>query len=230
MQEPRDRRLIFLAAFATLAIGAVAAVLIGRSGGDSAAKQGFSVAGCATVSKPPPKRMKLKAPKQTVRPGEKLTAVVKTSCGTFRIALDTSSAPKTTNSFAYLADRGFYDGLLFHRIANAPTFGVIQGGDPLGSGLGGPGYSVDERPPPNLAYTKGVVAMAKSGVDPPGRSGSQFFVVTSADLGLPPDYALVGRVSGGQDTLARISRFGSPDEAGKPKAPVVIDRMTIARG
>ena len=230
MEERRDPRLVFLAIFAVLAIGAVAAVLIGRSGGGGGGSEGFTVAGCRSVSKPQPKKVKLKAPKQTVKPGEKLTAVVKTSCGTFEIALDTTRAPKTTNSFAYLAGRGFYDGLLFHRIASAPSFGVIQGGDPLGTGIGGPGYSVDERPPPNLAYTKGVVAMAKSSVDPPGRSGSQFFVVTSADLGLPPDYALVGRVSSGQATLDRISKFGTPSEAGRPKAPVTIDRVTIRRG
>ena len=230
MQERRDPRLIFLAVFALIAVAAVAAVLIGRSGGGGNEPTGFTVPGCKSASKPAPKKVKLAAPKQTVKPGEKLTAVVDTSCGTFDIALDTTRAPKTTNSFAYLADKGFYDGLLFHRIANSPAFGVIQGGDPLGTGIGGPGYSVDERPPQNLAYTKGVVAMAKSSADPPGRSGSQFFVVTSADLGLPPDYALVGRVSSGQATLDRISKFGSPDEAGKPKAPVVIDKMTIQRG
>ena len=231
MGQPRDRRLIYLGVFALAAVAAVAAVLIGRSGGDGGSgKEDFSVDGCETVHKPAAKQMKLKAPEQTVRRDQKLTATFDTSCGTFKIALDTARAPKTVNSFVYLADKGFYDGLLFHRIANAPSFGVIQGGDPLGSGLGGPGYSVDEKPPDNLAYTKGVVAMAKSGVDPPGRSGSQFFIVTSADLGLPPDYALVGRVSGGEDTLARISKFGSPDEQGKPKAPVVIDKVTIEKG
>jgi cyclophilin family peptidyl-prolyl cis-trans isomerase len=231
MRQARDPRLIFLAVFAALAAGAVAAVLIGRSGGGNGdEKSGFTVAGCESVKKPAPKEATLRAPKQTVRPGEKLTALVDTSCGSFEIALDTQRAPKTTNSFAYLADKGFYDGLDFHRIANAPSFGVIQGGDPKGTGIGGPGYTVDEKPPANLAYTKGVVAMAKSGVDPPGRSGSQFFIVTSADLGLPPDYALLGRVAGGNDVLARISKFGSPDEAGKPKASVVIDKVTIEKG
>ena len=111
---------------------------------------------------------------------------------------------------------------------SAPQFGVIQGGDPAGDGTGGPGYSVDEKPPANLAYTRGLVAMAKSAVEPPGRSGSQFFVVTSADLGLPPQYALVGRVSGGLDVVERIGRLGTPQE--QPKQTVLIDSVTIERG
>ena len=74
---------------------------------------------------------------------------------------------------------------------------MIQGGDPLGTGTGGPGYTVVEKPPANLAYTKGTVAMAKSSAEPPGSSGSQFYVVTGADAGLPPEYALVGKVSEG---------------------------------
>jgi peptidyl-prolyl cis-trans isomerase B (cyclophilin B) len=151
--------------------------------------------------------------------------LVATSCGSFDIALATAQAPKTTNSFAFLADRGFYDDLTFNRIA---TGFVIQGGDPLGTGLGGPGYSVDEKPPENLAYTKGVVAMAKTEAEPPGRSGSQFFVVTGADAGLPPEYALVGTVSKGMDVVERIGKLGTPDE--KAKQTVLIEKITIEKG
>ena len=117
--------------FALIAIGVVAAILIGRSGGGSDSTTVASAAGCKQVEAPKPKHVSLQAPKQTVKAGEKLTAVVKTSCGTFEIALDTERAPKTANSFAYLADEGFYDDLTFHRIV--PEF-VIQGGDPLGTG------------------------------------------------------------------------------------------------
>ena len=117
---------------------------------------------------------------------------------------------RPTNSFAYLARKGFYDGLDFQRIV--PGF-VIQGGDPLGNGTGGPGYSIDEKPPSNLAYTTGVVAMAKTAVEPPGRSGSQFFVVLAADAGLSPDYALVGRVDRGMDVVERIGSLGTPARA-----------------
>ncbi len=227
MQEgSKDRRLIILGVFALIAIAVVAAILISRnSGDDSKGSTTASAGGCKQVEQPPAKHIKLKAPKQTVQPGETLTAVVQTSCGSFDIALDTQRAPKTANSFAYLAEEGFYDETTFHRIV--PEF-VIQGGDPLGTGLGGPGYKVVEKPPANLAYTKGIVAMAKSSAEPPGTSGSQFFVVTGADAGLPAEYALVGKVSSGMDVVNRIGKLGTASE--KPKQTVLIEKMTIEKG
>jgi peptidyl-prolyl cis-trans isomerase B (cyclophilin B) len=223
-----DRRLIVLAGFAVIAVAVVVAVLIGRSGGedDEPANQA-GASGCRQVEAPDSMQVALEPPEQAVKRGQQLAAVVETSCGSFEIDLDTERAPKTVNSFVYLARQGFYDGLGFHRIA--PGF-VIQGGDPLGDGTGGPGYSVDERPPPNLAYLKGVVAMAKSPAEPPGRSGSQFFVVTGVDLGLPPQYALLGRVpeDAGLDVVERIGRLGTPSE--RPKQPVIIDNVTIESG
>jgi peptidyl-prolyl cis-trans isomerase B (cyclophilin B) len=227
MQEETgtDQRLIILAVFALIAVGVVAAILISRSGGSSDSTTAASSGGCEEVEAPEPKKVSLKAPPQTVEKGEDLTAVVETSCGTFDIALDSTRAPKTVNSFAYLSEQGFYDGLTFHRIA--PGF-VIQGGDPLGTGVGGPGYSVTEKPPANLAYTKGTVAMAKSSSEPPGTSGSQFFVVTSADAGLPPEYALAGKVDKGFDVVERIEKLGTPAE--KPKQTVLIDKITIEKG
>ena len=142
-QGKRDPRLVILAVFALAAVAVVAAILIGRSGdGDSTASTAEGE--CKKVVAPAAKNVSLKAPKQTVQKGEELTAVVETSCGTFDIALDTTRAPKTVNSFVYLSEKGFYDGLTFHRIA--PGF-VIQGGDPLGNGQGGPGYTVVEAPP-----------------------------------------------------------------------------------
>jgi peptidyl-prolyl cis-trans isomerase B (cyclophilin B) len=225
MGEQVDRRWIILAVFAAVAIGVVVAILIARGGGGSdSTTAAASANGCREAEAPQPKRVSLKAPKQTVGRGERLTAVVRTSCGSFEIALDTKRAPKTTNSFAYLAEKGFYNDLTFHRIV--PGF-VIQGGDPLGSGLGGPGYTVVEKPPANLAYTKGVVAMAKSSADPPGASGSQFYVVTGADAGLPPEYALVGKVSKGYSVVARIGKLGNASE--KPKQTVLIEKISIEK-
>lgn len=225
MEQGTDRRLFILAGFAVVAVIVIGAILISRRGGSSDSSTTASSGGCKKVEAPAPKKVSLKAPPQTVKKGEKLTAVVETSCGSFDIALDSSRAPKTVNSFAYLSEEGFYDDLDFHRIA--PGF-VIQGGDPLGTGLGGPGYTVVEKPPANLAYTKGTVAMAKSSSEPPGSSGSQFFVVTGADAGLPPEYALVGKVDKGMDVVTRIGKLGTPEE--KPKQTVLIEKITIEKG
>jgi peptidyl-prolyl cis-trans isomerase B (cyclophilin B) len=225
MEEGSDRRWIVLAVFAVIAVAVVVAILIGRGGRDKDSATTASAEGCQPVEAPEPKDVSYKAPSQEVRKGEKLTAAVETSCGTFDIALDSERAPKTVNSFVFLSEKGFYDGLAFHRIV--PEF-VIQGGDPQGNGSGGPGYSVVEKPPANLAYTRGVVAMAKSPAEPPGTSGSQFYVVTGTDAGLPPEYALVGKVSEGLDVVGRIGELGGPDE--QPKQTVLIEKITIEKG
>jgi peptidyl-prolyl cis-trans isomerase B (cyclophilin B) len=230
MEQQPDRRWIVLAVFAVVAVGIVVAVLVGRGGGSddegssTSSSTEASAGGCREVEAPAPKKVGFKAPKEVLKKGEAATAVVKTSCGTFEIELDTGRAPETANSFAFLAEEGFYDDLTFHRVA--PGF-VIQGGDPEGTGTGGPGYTIDEEPPPNLSYTKGVVAMAKSSADPPGRSGSQFYVVTAPDAGLPPEYALVGEVSEGYDVVEKIEALGTPEET--PKQTVLIEEMTIEK-
>lgn len=227
MGEQADRRWIVLAGFAVLAVVIVGAILISQGGSDDGdtTTTTASAEGCEPVEEPAPKKVSLPAPKQTLKQGEEATAVVETNCGTFEIALDTERAPKTANSFAYLAEEGFYDDLAFHRIA--PGF-VIQGGSPLNASTGGPGYSIDEKPPANLAYTKGTVAMAKTEAEPPGRSGSQFYIVTGADAGLPPEYALVGKVSEGLDVVERIGALGTASE--KPKQTILIESIAIERG
>ena len=219
-----DRRWMILVGFAVVAAVVVGAILIGRSGGDDSSSASAGVEGCEKVPQPEPKHVSFKKPKQTVKKGEEVSARIETSCGDFTIALDSERAPKTVNSFVFLSEEGFYDGLPFHRIV--PGF-VIQGGDPLGNGTGGPGYSVDEKPPANLSYTKGIVAMAKTSAEPPGRSGSQFYVVIGADAGLPPEYALVGKVSEGMDVVERIGKLGTASE--KPKQTVIIEHSVIER-
>ena len=205
--------------------GCVAALLlVGCGGGDDETTTTGLPDGCTAVPAPKPKQVQLSRPQaEELEPN--LTATVETSCGNFTIALDVDRAPRTASSFAYLARQGVYDDTLFHRII--PGF-VVQGGDPVGTGSGGPGYFVDEPPPSNLSYTRGIVAMAKSPAEPPGRSGSQFFVVTAPDAGLTPDYALLGRVSSGMDVVQRIESLGTP--SGHPKAPVVIRRIRISSG
>ena len=154
--------------------------------------------------------------------------VVDTSKGSFTFELATKTSPCTTASFAGLVNKGFFDGLTFHRIV--PGF-VIQGGDPEGTGMGGPGYSTVDAPPQDTKYTKGVVAMAKTQAEPAGTSGSQFFVVTGADVGLPPDYAVLGNVTDGLDVVDKIGKLGNPaDPAGTPSEKVTIDKMELTTG
>lgn len=164
------------------------------------------------------------APTEPLDASQTWTLTFDTSCGTFVVTLDLDSAPKTAASLVALARAGFYDDTVFHRIV--PGF-VIQGGDPTQSGTGGPGYSTVDRPAADAAYTKGVVAMAKTAAEPPGTAGSQFFVVTGGDAGLPPEYAIVGKVTDGLDVVDRIGALGDPDTE-QPLRPVVVDSVTVA--
>jgi peptidyl-prolyl cis-trans isomerase B (cyclophilin B) len=157
--------------------------------------------------------------------GKKHLVVVDTSKGSFTIELATKTSPCTTASIAGLVQKGFFDGLTFHRIV--PGF-VIQGGDPEGNGMGGPGYSTVDAPPKETQYVKGLVAMAKTGDEPAGTSGSQFFVVTGANVGLDPDYAVLGRVTDGLDVVEKIGRLGdASDPAGAPTERVEIKSMKL---
>jgi cyclophilin family peptidyl-prolyl cis-trans isomerase len=231
MQGEQDRRWMILAGFAVLAAVIVGIILISRSGGgDDSSKTKTTASkekgGCKEVEQPETREETLPKPKMTTKKGEKVTAVVETNCGTFDIELATTEAPTIANSFAYLAEEGFYDELTFHRIV--PEF-VIQGGDPSGTGSGGPGYQVVEAPPKNLKYTLGTVAMAKTETDPSGSAGSQFYVVSGPQgETLPAEYALAGHVIEGLDVVETIGKLGGPEE--KPTQPVVIEKMTIERG
>jgi len=184
---------------------------------------------CTAVDAPAPKgEQHLKKPKGLLDPSKRWDVRFTTNCGSFTIRLDTKRAPKTAASFAYLVRRGFYDGLTFHRIA--PSF-VIQGGDPAGNGSGGPGYTIVEKPPSDLKYWHGVVAMAKTGTEPDGASGSQFFVVVGQDAQLPPQYALAGRVVQGLEAVDTIGVQPLQDQAstdGPPADPIVIESATLS--
>jgi cyclophilin family peptidyl-prolyl cis-trans isomerase len=182
-------------------------------------------AGCTAVKKPQPKPAgAYKRPAVKLDRSRTYIATVKTNCGTFTIKLDVRQAPNATASLWFLASKKFYDGTVFHRIV--PGF-VIQGGDPTGSGRGGPGYSTVDRPPAGASYKLGVVAMAKTGSEAPGTAGSQVFVVTGADAGLPPDYAIAGKVVNGLDVVTRIGKLG--DQAQQPTATVEIQSLRVKR-
>jgi cyclophilin family peptidyl-prolyl cis-trans isomerase len=161
----------------------------------------------------------------SIDPKKRYRATLNTSMGTIVVDLDARRAPRTVNSVVALARCRFYDGLIFHRIVKGF---VIQGGDPKGTGDGGPGYSVTEAPPADLKYDIGTVAMAKTGSEPAGTSGSQFFIVSGAQgATLPPEYALLGKVSSGQGVVSKIEAVpvGNGD---RPTSPPKVVKFTVA--
>jgi peptidyl-prolyl cis-trans isomerase B (cyclophilin B) len=216
-----------------LSLAAAALLLAGCGGGTKESAGTTTVAPpaavtpptpCAKAAAPSPKpdggRRK---PKTPLDPVKIYRAVVQTSCGSFTITLDVRHSPHATASFVALARSHFFDGLTFHRIV--PGF-VIQGGDPTGTGGGGPGYLTVDPPPASARYVHGVVAMAKTEAQPAGTSGSQFFVVTGADARLPPQYALLGRVTSGLPVVDQIGKLGDPATP-MPTQVVLIRRITI---
>jgi peptidyl-prolyl cis-trans isomerase B (cyclophilin B) len=178
---------------------------------------------CHAVPEPAPKGPQhLKAPTLKLNPAKTYTVTVVTNCGSFAFALDVKQQPKTAASFYYLVKRGFYDNLIFHRVVAGF---VIQGGDPLGTGQGGPGYQIVEAPPANATYPLGTVAMAKTQTDPSGASGSQFFVM-AGNAGLPPQYAIAGKVVSGQATVQGIDALPA-NQASMPTPAVVMEHVTV---
>ena len=166
---------------------------------------------------------KSKAELANLEDGKTYEVVVDTNKGSFTFDLATKTSPCTTASIAGLVEKGFFDGLTFHRIV--PGF-VIQGGDPAGDGTGGPGYSTVDAPPQDTKYVKGLVAMAKAGNEPAGTSGSQFFVVTGPTT-LTPDYAVLGHVTDGLDVVEKIGKLGDPSTE-QPTRRIVIETATLS--
>ena len=201
------------------------AFVAGCGGGDEESSDTTTSAGeCETVEAPEAKEPGTsEAPSEPLDASKSYILTFDTSCGSFTVTLDPEVAPETSASLVALANAGYFDDTVFHRVV--PGF-VIQGGDPTQTGAGGPGYSTVDAPPSDAAYTKGVVAMAKSGVEAPGTAGSQFFVVSGADAGLPPEYAIVGEVTDGIDTVERIDALGVGD--GPPSQPVVVSSVTVS--
>jgi cyclophilin family peptidyl-prolyl cis-trans isomerase len=164
--------------------------------------------------------------KQVLKKDTVYTAVMETSCGTIEIELDQKDAPATVASFVFLADKGFFDGQFFHRVVD--SIDVIQGGDPLGTGSGGPGYSIPDELTGHENYKTGTVAMANAG---PGTGGSQFFIITGPEgtnLNGNPNYTIFGNVVAGLDVAKRINAL-MPKKGydGAPTEAVYIDKVTI---
>ena len=160
-------------------------------------------------------------PPMCIDTAKRYTATMSTSMGEIVIALDPVAAPKTVNSFVFLARYHFYDGLTFHRVIS--DF-VLQGGCPQGTGTGGPGYRFDDELPKPGRYELGSLAMANAG---PNTNGSQFFIISgSAGMRLPPAYALFGKVVSGLDVVAAIDKVPT-GRGDKPTSDVIINSVTI---
>ncbi|MBA3877654.1 MAG: peptidylprolyl isomerase [Anaerolinea sp.] len=149
--------------------------------------------------------------------GETRTVVIETAKGSITIKVEADLGPLAAGNFVALAACGFYDGVVFHRVV--PGF-VIQGGDPTGTGSGGPGYEF-ANDPVTAPYARGVVAMANAGRD---TNGSQFFIVL-ADSNLPPDYSVFGRVTAGMEAVDAIAAAA---DAELPTSPIAMDTVTVS--
>jgi cyclophilin family peptidyl-prolyl cis-trans isomerase len=200
----------------------LALVLAGCGGGGG---DGAAAGECKDIDAPASESRHAPKPTSTLDPSKTYEITMETSCGSFTFRVDQEQSPNAAASIVALVKDGFYDNTIFHRIV--PEF-VIQGGDPTQTGTDGPGYTTLDTPPNDASYVKGTVAMAKSGVEPPGTAGSQFFVVTRADAGLPPDYAVVGHVTSGQDVVDEIGKWGENTQEGTPTKVIVIEKATVA--
>lgn len=203
---------------ASTAPPAAQATVTNSTGETCAAREPSPAADPASYAKEPP---------LTIDTAAAYRATLLTSCGPIVIALDAAAAPRTVNSFVFLAREGFFDGLTFHRVV---TGFVIQGGDPEGSGAGGPGYELPDELPTD-GYAVGDVAMANAG---PDTSGSQFFIGTGEGVAqLPNAYTKFGRVVKGLDVAKTIEGFADPNadpgdpSAQTPTSPIYIYKVTI---
>jgi cyclophilin family peptidyl-prolyl cis-trans isomerase len=181
-------------------------------------------AGCPASPTSRVNTLQFKKPTQVIDPSKNYSATVKTTVGTFVITLDPKAAPIAVNSFVFLADKHFYNCVIFHRVI---TGSIDQTGDPTGTGTGSPGYQFQEAGPPVASpqYPAGSVALANSDspeTTTPKTNGSQFFIVTGGSYeNLPPDYVLFGKVTSGIKVVDKINTDGST--SGVP--PKIVQRM-----
>ena len=159
-------------------------------------------------------------PELTIDLDKGYTATLDTNHGEIVIELDPARSPQTVNNFVFLARDGYYDGVIFHRVIE--NF-MIQGGDPTGTGTGGPGYKFRDEIEGPGSYSRGTVAMANAG---PNTNGSQFFICHS-DVGLPHSYTIFGKVTSGMEAVDSIATTAT-DRGDRPESEVVINKVTIS--
>lgn len=158
-------------------------------------------------------------PPMVIDPAKSYTATLETTAGTMVLELFPQEAPLTVNNFVFLANDHFYDGVIFHRVIRGF---MIQGGDPTGTGRGGPGYRFPDEPV-QRSYTRGTLAMANAG---PNTNGSQFFIM-HADYPLPPNYTIFGQLIEGEDVLDKIATAPTGPQD-RPLNPVAIKSVRIS--
>jgi cyclophilin family peptidyl-prolyl cis-trans isomerase len=163
-----------------------------------------------------------KAPDLSIDLNTAYTATLRTNHGDIAIELFPAEAPLAVNNFLFLAGEGFYDGVIFHRVV--PGF-VIQGGDPTGTGRGGPGYSFRDELETGRRYSRGTVAMANAG---PNTNGSQFFICLG-DLKLPNQYTIFGQVTSGMEAVDAIAALPT-DAQDRPRQEPVVSKVSVAEG
>ena len=225
--EKRRRTMRTVRGFAIAAVPVIViGVILSVTNSSSSSSGGVT---CKSVKTPPKKSVKLTAPPQTIDPKSTYTAVMQTTCGTITASLDAAHYPKAVNDFVTLANQGFYDNLAFVRAAKGF---VVQVGSPDQTPAGGPGYTAQAEPPTTTpgasAYPIGTFAFAKTGSDPAGSAGSQFFIVTGANgTKLPTDYAVFGHTTKGLDVAHKIETFAPASGDGALTTPVVITKLVV---
>jgi peptidyl-prolyl cis-trans isomerase B (cyclophilin B) len=233
----RRRNLAVVATVVAVAVVVVAAiVLTGAFRGDKDATAAAKGTVACTYSPDTSGNPNLKdvgtPPKPEATPNKGTsTLLMSTNQGDLTLTLDRQKAPCAAASFTYLAKKKFFDGSPCHRLVNQPNFGVLQCGDPTGSGSGGPTYKYAEEVGKNTTYPKGTIAMAKT--SEPNTTGSQFFLCFT-DTQLPPQYTVVGTVDdAGLSVLQKVAAGGikgvGPTGDGAPATPVTIKTMTVTQ-
>lgn len=240
LERQRKNRLAWMWGVAGLVVVALVIFLVAvntsDSGSNAEASGTSGPEGCSYETDPTSDLAVGLPPTDDVPTEGSVTLNVTSSAGPMVFSLDRASAPCAVNSFEFLASQGFFDGSPCHRLTTEEAgFGVLQCGDPTGTGTGGAGYRYLEEPPTGSdPYPEGTIAMANSGQ--PGSTGSQFFICYTSCSSLPPNYSVVGTVSEGLDVVKQIaaagvvpsgSGTGSPGD-GAPATPVTLESVTVA--
>ncbi|GAA4101525.1 peptidylprolyl isomerase [Actinomadura miaoliensis] len=217
-EQARARRVKIVGAVVAVAVVAAGAAVIVAATRPDPLRCAYDAAqgkAAKNVGKPPAEPAYEKAVKATLD----------TSQGKVEMELDGAKAPCTVNSFAFLAQKNYFDKSDCHRLTSG-GLNVLQCGDPKGDGTGGPGYQFANENTEGAKYVKGTLAMANSG---PDTNGSQFFIVYADSNDLPADYTVFGKITSGMDVLEKIAKGGSePQGDGKPKTKVTIQDVAIA--